>query len=53
MQYEGLHISLQEMIDEQLLIHASGDANVPFLDGYFFYCMPSKEVQQGTMYMYV
>ena len=38
---------LQEMLKENLIAHASGDPAIPFLDGYFFYYMPHRELQKG------
>lgn len=47
----------QSMITEQMIVHASGDPTVPFLDGYFFYYLPHKETKDGRhriyMYMYM
>ena len=36
------------MIDEKMVVHASDNPTVPFLDGYFIYCMPNKEGEEGT-----
>ena len=30
------------MVKEQLILHASMDLNVPFLDGFFFYCVVKR-----------
>ena len=38
---------LQVLVSERLIIHASGDFQVPFLDGYFIYSMPHREKQDG------
>ena len=38
------------MVGEHFMIHASGDPTVPFLDGYFIYCLAQKEAEDG-MYM--
>jgi hypothetical protein len=37
---------MQSMIIGQMVVHASRDPTVPFLDGYFFYCMTHKEAQE-------
>jgi hypothetical protein len=31
---------LQSMLSKQMVVHASREPTVPFLDGYFFYCIP-------------
>ena len=34
---------MQELVEEQLVRHASGDSSIPFLDGYFIYCIPGNK----------
>ncbi len=37
---------LQDMVKEQLILHASLDLNVPFMDGYYIYCVAQRMNQQ-------
>lgn len=39
---EALRI-MNTLVEEQLVMHASGDSNIPMLDGYFFYYIPSNK----------
>ena len=34
------------MVQEDLVIHASGDLHIPFIDGYFLYQLPLRDSQE-------
>ena len=34
---------MHDLVEEQLVRHASGDSSIPFLDGYFIYCIPGNK----------
>ena len=34
---------MNTLVEEQMVMHASGDANIPLLDGYFIYYIPSNK----------
>lgn len=34
---------LQHLLDDNLVVHASGDRHVPFIDGFFLYLALDKE----------
>ncbi len=46
--YESVSPHVQSMMSEELVVHASGDVNIPFIDGYFLYQLPLKESQDST-----
>ncbi len=35
------------MLSEELVVHASGDLSIPFIDGYFLYQLPLRESQES------
>lgn len=43
---------LQMLVKEQLVLHASLDLNIPFLDGFLFYCVPKRMKQEGKLKSY-